>query len=129
MLAVDFLANVGFVPELMAMIYNLAAILAGVFLKSHWRVGIYAVLLMTAFNFFAHGTQDLYPTFLQVQRGFSPPVVGALMVVVNIGAIAGSVTFGALSERIGRRRTVVIAALLSLPVAPFFAFGESPLSL
>ena len=39
-------------------------------LKSHWRLGIYAVLLMTAFNFFSHGTQDLYPTFLQVQHGF-----------------------------------------------------------
>ena len=41
-------------------------------LKSHWRLGIYAVLLMTAFNFFSHGTQDLYPTFLQVQHGLSP---------------------------------------------------------
>jgi SHS family lactate transporter-like MFS transporter len=37
-------------------------------LKSHWRLGIYAILLMTAFNFFSHGTQDLYPTFLQVQH-------------------------------------------------------------
>ena len=41
-------------------------------LKSHWRLGIYAVLLMTAFNFFSHGTQDLYPTFLRVQHGFCP---------------------------------------------------------
>ena len=39
-------------------------------LRSHWRLGIYAVLLMTAFNFFSHGTQDLYPTFLEVQHGF-----------------------------------------------------------
>ncbi len=40
--------------------------------RSHWRLGIYAVLLMTAFNFFSHGTQDLYPTFLQVQHHMSP---------------------------------------------------------
>src|SRR5271156_3096286 len=47
-------------------------------LKSHWRLGIYAVLLMTAFNFFSHGTQDIYPTFLQVQHGFSPHEVGLI---------------------------------------------------
>src|SRR5215472_16976342 len=45
-------------------------------IRSHWRLGLYAVLLMTAFNFFSHGTQDLYPTFLQVQHGFSPHEVG-----------------------------------------------------
>src|SRR6185312_8231698 len=110
MLFIDYFSIVAHViPTVMAIIYNVAAILAGVFLKTHWRMGIYAVLLMTAFNFFSHGTQDLYPTFLQVQKGFSPAVVGTIAVIYNIGAIVGSLSFGLLSERIGRRRAIVLA--------------------
>ena len=95
--------------------------------KAHWRLAIYAILLMTAFNFFSHGTQDLYPTFLRVQHGFDHLTVSTIAIVYNIGAIIGGLTFGAFSERIGRRRTIVIAALLSLPVIPLWAFAGSPL--
>ena len=93
--------------------------------RSHWQLGIYAVLLMTAFNFFSHGTQDLYPTFLQVQHGFSPHEVGLIAVIYNIGAIIGGLSFGSLSERFGRRRIIIIAALLSLVVLPLWAFSTS----
>src|SRR5580658_6315152 len=93
--------------------------------RSHWQLGIYAVLLMTAFNFFSHGTQDLYPTFLQVQHGMSPHEVGLIAVIYNIGAIIGGLSFGALSERYGRRRMIIIAALLSLGVLPLWAFATS----
>jgi len=94
-------------------------------LRSHWRVGLYAVVLMTAFNFFSHGTQDLYPTFLQVQHHLTPYTVGTIAVIYNIGAIVGGIVCGTLSERIGRRRMIIIAALLSLPVLPLWAFGDS----
>jgi SHS family lactate transporter-like MFS transporter len=94
-------------------------------LKSHWRLGLYAMVLMTAFNFFSHGTQDLYPTFLQVQHHLSPHAVGIIAVIYNIGAIIGGIVAGTLSERIGRRRTIVIAALLALPIIPLWAFGGS----
>jgi len=94
-------------------------------LQSHWRLGIYAVLLMTAFNFFSHGTQDLYPTFLQVQHHFSPHEVGLIAVIYNIGAIIGGISFGALSERLGRRRVIIIAAVLSLAVLPLWAFAAT----
>jgi MFS transporter, SHS family, lactate transporter len=94
-------------------------------LKSHWRLGIYAVVLMTAFNFFSHGTQDLYPTFLQVEHKMSPHTVGIIAVIYNIGAICGGILFGTLSERFGRRRCIIIAALLSLPVIPLWAFSDS----
>ena len=97
--------------------------------RSHWRLGIYAVLLMTAFNFFSHGTQDLYPTFLQVQHGLSAHAVGIIAAVYNVGAIVGGVVCGTLSERIGRRRTIVIAALLSLPILPLWAFSADPMLL
>src|SRR6202047_1980826 len=98
-------------------------------LKSHWRLGLYAVALMTAFNFFSHGTQDLYPTFLQVQHGLSPHAVGTIAAIYNVGAILGGILCGSLSERIGRRRMIVIAALLSLPVVPLWAFSSSPVLL
>jgi len=93
--------------------------------RSHWQLGIYAVLLMTAFNFFSHGTQDLYPTFLQVQHKFSPHEVGLIAVIYNIGAIIGGITFGSLSERFGRRRIIILCAVLSLFVLPLWAFATS----
>jgi SHS family lactate transporter-like MFS transporter len=95
-------------------------------IKSHWRLGIYAIVLMTAFNFFSHGTQDLYPTFLEVEHGLGPGEVGLIAVIYNIGAIVGGILFGSLSERFGRRRIIIIAALLSLPVLPLWAFSTSP---
>jgi len=97
--------------------------------KSHWRLGLYAVVLMAAFNFFSHGTQDLYPTFLEVQRHLSAHAVGLIAVVYNIGAICGGILFGSLSERFGRRRCIVIAALLSLPILPLWAFSTTTVGL
>src|SRR5271155_1519765 len=93
--------------------------------RSYWRLGIYAVLLMTAFNFFSHGTQDLYPTFLQVQHGLSPHAVGIIAAIYNIGAIIGGIICGSLSEKFGRRRMIVICSLLSLPIIPLWAFSSS----
>jgi SHS family lactate transporter-like MFS transporter len=94
-------------------------------LKSHWGLGLYAVCLMTAFNFFSHGTQDLYPTFLEVQQKLTPHMVSIIAVIYNIGAICGGLLFGTLSERFGRRRCIVMAALLSLPVIPLWAFSNT----
>ncbi len=92
---------------------------------SNWRVALYAVVLMTAFNFFSHGTQDLYPTFLQVQHHLKPHAVGAIAIFYNIGAILGGISCGILSERFGRRRIMVGTALLSLFALPLWAFSES----
>ena len=95
-------------------------------LRSYWRRALYAILLMTAFNFFSHGTQDLYPTFLEVQHGLSAHQVGLIAVVYNIGAIIGGIFFGSLSESFGRRRTIIVASLLSLFVIPLWAFSLEP---
>lgn len=100
----------------------------GTVLRRHLPLTIYAVLLMTAFNFFSHGTQDIYPSvFLGVQHKFSSSTVSTIAVVYNIGAICGGLFFGSLSQRIGRRLAMVIAALLSLLALPLWAFGETPL--
>jgi SHS family lactate transporter-like MFS transporter len=94
-------------------------------LRSYWRLAIYAVILMTAFNFFSHGTQDIYPTFLQVEHKLSTHEVSLIAIVYNIGAICGGLSFGALSEYYGRRRCIIIASLLSLIVIPVWAFSAS----
>lgn len=92
-------------------------------LKTHWKLCVYLVILMAAFNFFSHGTQDLYPTFLKVQHGFDAHTVSIIAICYNIASIVGGVTFGTLSERIGRKKAIIIAALLSLPVLPLWAFA------
>ena len=38
--------------------------------QANWGLVLYSVVLMMAFNLFSHGTQDLYPTFLQKQHKF-----------------------------------------------------------
>ncbi|MDA8255172.1 MAG: MFS transporter [Betaproteobacteria bacterium] len=97
--------------------------------RGRWPFVIYMIVLMTAFNFLSHGTQDLYPTFLEVQRHFSVHTVGAIAVLYNIGALLGGIVFGTLSERIGRRYAIVIASLLVLPIIPLWAFATAPLAL
>jgi len=98
-------------------------------LVRHWKIALYLVVLMTAFNFLSHGTQDLYPTFLQKQHHFDTHMTGILAAVMNVGAIVGGISFGIWSEKLGRRRTIIIASLLSLPVIPLFAFSATPLLL
>ncbi|MEA3050437.1 MAG: transporter, family, lactate transporter [Sphingomonadales bacterium] len=95
----------------------------------HWKIALYLVVLMTAFNFFSHGTQDLYPTFLKKQHHFDTHTVGILTAVMNLGAMIGGISFGVWSERIGRRRAIIIAALLALPVIPLWAFAQTPVML
>jgi len=94
-------------------------------IRNNLGLFVFSIVLMTAFNFFSHGTQDLYPTFLQVQRHMTPHEVGIIAVVYNIGAIIGGIGFGALSERIGRRLGIVIAALIALPVIPLWAYAPN----
>ena len=89
----------------------------------------YLVLLMACFNAFSHGSQDLYPTFLQVQHGFPATTSGTIVIVMNVGALAGGICFGALSERLGRRRTIALAALLSLPMIPLWAYSQTAVML
>src|SRR5437016_7199094 len=76
----------------------------GRFIREHWLLLIYAALLMTAFNYMSHGTQDLYPTFLEKQRGFGVSEKSMITIVYAFGAIVGGAVVGFLSQRWGRRR-------------------------
>src|SRR3954466_14833759 len=95
-------------------------------LVRHWKIALYLLVLMTAFNFFSHGTQDLYPTFLQKQHHFDTHTTGLLTAIMNVGAIVGGISFGIWSERIGRKRAIIIASLLALPIIPLWAFSSTP---
>jgi SHS family lactate transporter-like MFS transporter len=87
---------------------------------------LFMVLMMACFNAFSHGSQDLYPTFLQTQHGFDARTTGTIAIVYSIGALCGGIFFGALSERIGRRRAIALAALLALPMIPLWAYSTAP---
>lgn len=93
-------------------------------IRQHWKMCIYMVLLMACFNFFSHGTQDLYPTFLKVQHQFDAHTVSIIAISYNIAAMLGGICFGALSERIGRKKAIILASFLALPVLPLWAFSS-----
>jgi SHS family lactate transporter-like MFS transporter len=90
---------------------------------------LFLILLMTAFMSFSHGTQDVYPTFLSVQAGLSPQTVGLIGILYGFGSIGGGFVFGLLSERWGRKRAIITAALLTIPVIPLYAYGHSAITL
>lgn len=92
--------------------------------KDNWHFVVYAVVIMAAFNFFSHGTQDIYPTFLKEQHGFGSHTVSVIAVCYNIAAILGGLLFGHLSQKIGRRKAVVAAAGLSLLVVYPWAYAS-----
>ncbi len=89
---------------------------------------LFLALLMTAFTSFSHGTQDLYPSMLEHDRGMKPGMVGLLTAIGNFGALAGGIVCGTLSERWGRRRTIVVASLLAIPMIPLWS-GSSSIAL
>ncbi|MDT7761904.1 MAG: transporter, family, lactate transporter [Mycobacterium sp.] len=90
---------------------------------------VYLVLLMTAFNWMSHGTQDVYPTFLssghESGAGLSTETARWIVVIYNIGAIIGGLVFGTLSQRFGRRYTIAFCAVIGLPIVPLFAYSQS----
>jgi SHS family lactate transporter-like MFS transporter len=98
-------------------------------IKGRWPLFFYVVLLMGCFNSLSHGSQDLFPVFLKIQHHLGPAAVGAITVFANLGAITGGVVFGAYSERLGRKRTIIIAALLVLPVVWIYSAVSQPILL
>jgi SHS family lactate transporter-like MFS transporter len=90
-------------------------------IASHWKTLIYLTLLMAMMNFASHGTQDMYPTFLERDWGFSPRARSAITAVSMVGGIL----FGLLSDRWGRRRAMILAFALAVLVIPLWAFAPS----
>ena len=102
--------------------HNVGAILRTV--AGHWKSFVYLVMLMTLMVFLSHGTQDLYPDFLKIEHKFAASTVSYIAMFYNVGAILGSVIFGHLSERLGRRYSMAASLGLSLAVIPLWAFSS-----
>lgn len=96
---------------------------------AHWPLFLYAIAFMAALNAMSHGTQDLYATFLQKQHGFSTGTTSLLAIVGAIGAIIGSIGFGTLSERFGRRVAVIFCSVAGACVIPLWIFSSTIASL
>jgi MFS transporter, SHS family, lactate transporter len=96
----------------------------GAAIVSHWKLFLYLTLLMAMMNFVSHGTQDMYPTFLQRDWGLGTQA-RAINAVGAVGAIVGGVTFGFFSDRIGRRKAILIALVLAILAIPLWAFAPS----
>jgi SHS family lactate transporter-like MFS transporter len=92
-------------------------------IASHWKLFLYLTLLMAMMNLVSHGTQDLYPTFLERAWGFTPGGRAALTALSMVGALVGGVVCGLLSDRLGRRRTIALCMGGVLLVIPLWAFA------
>jgi SHS family lactate transporter-like MFS transporter len=98
-------------------------------IASHWKLFLYLLAFMTMMLFASHGTQDMYPTFLQRQWHFSPMRRSAITALSGIGAILGGILVGHLSDKWGRRRAIVTAFIVGIAVIPVWAFAPNQLLL
>jgi SHS family lactate transporter-like MFS transporter len=98
-------------------------------LGKHSKIFLYLVMLMSLMSCLSHGTQDLYPDFLKTEHALSGQIVSYLAMFYNVGAICGALLFGNISQKFGRRRTVIVALSLSILSIPLWAFGASLLAL
>jgi MFS transporter, SHS family, lactate transporter len=94
-------------------------------IRANLRPFIYLVILMTMMNLVSHGTQDLYPTFLDKQRGFAPRTVASIALIYNVGALLGGLAFGWLSDRWGRRRAMSAAVVLGAFIVPLWIYPSA----
>jgi SHS family lactate transporter-like MFS transporter len=98
-------------------------------LRQHGKLALFAICLMTGFNFFSHGTQDIYATFLRLEHHYTPAMVKNVAVIANLGAIVGGLVMGSFSQTLGRRKTIIMMTLLALPVSYFWAYSETAVTL
>jgi SHS family lactate transporter-like MFS transporter len=92
---------------------------------AHGRRFGYLLLVMSVMTCLSHGTQDLYPDFLRTEHGLSRDAVSYIAMFYNVGAVLGAIFFGRISERIGRRHSMIAALVLSLAAIPAWAFGQT----
>src|SRR5213082_2274687 len=94
-------------------------------IASNWKLFLYITILMWMMNMVSHGTQDMYPTFLQRHWGFGAQQRGDITIVSMIGALVGGIAFGLYSDRLGRRRAIGLALGTAVAAIPLWAFAGS----
>lgn len=93
-------------------------------IASHWKLFLYLTFLMAMMNFSSHGTQDMYPTFLDHYHGMGAKIYSQIVIVMMFGAIVGGVVFGLASDRFGRRPMMILAFVGALTVVPLWAMSS-----
>jgi SHS family lactate transporter-like MFS transporter len=94
-------------------------------IASHWKLFLYLTVLMMMMNFASHGTQDMYPTFLQRHWGLHPRQRATITAISMVGAILGGLLFGFLSDHFGRRRAMILALVGAVAMVPLWAYAPS----
>jgi SHS family lactate transporter-like MFS transporter len=94
-------------------------------IRSNLRVFFYLVLFLTFMGFCGHGTQDMYPTFLKTQRGFSAQDAAVMTMIANLGALVGGIAMAMISDRIGRRRSIACGLVIAIVVIPLWVFSPT----
>ncbi|GAA5820011.1 hypothetical protein JCM11251_005447 [Rhodosporidiobolus azoricus] len=94
-------------------------------LKLHWVRCIFAVCLMTGFNFFSHGSQDVYPSYVQESKGLSAHLSTVATIIGNCGAIAGGTVAGYVSQFLGRRLTIIVMCIWTCCFIPLWYLPTS----
>ena len=92
---------------------------------SHWKLFLYLTLLMMMMNFTSHGTQDMFPTFLQRHWGMGPTQRSVITAISMVGAILGGLLIGLLSDRVGRRKAMIAALVCAVALVPLWAYAPS----
>jgi SHS family lactate transporter-like MFS transporter len=92
---------------------------------ANWKLFLYIFVMMTMMNFISHGTQDLFPTFLKIEKGLSPAMVSYAAIVYNAGAIIGGIVVGRYSDQAGRRRAMITALILAIVLIPAWAYAPT----
>jgi SHS family lactate transporter-like MFS transporter len=94
-------------------------------LLSNWKMLLYITGFAMTMHMASHGSQDMYPTFLERQWGFKPTERAELTAFSMLGAILGGILCGFLSDRFGRRRSMIVALVGAIVVVPLWAFAPS----
>ncbi len=92
---------------------------------SHWKLFLYLTLLMMMMNFVSHGTQDMFPTFLQRQWHMDVHRRAAITAISMVGAILGGTLVGFLSDRFGRRRVMIASLIGAIAMVPLWAYAPT----
>ncbi|OJD18524.1 hypothetical protein AJ78_01440 [Emergomyces pasteurianus Ep9510] len=97
---------------------------------NEWGMVVYCIILMTWFNYYSHTSQDSYTTFMLTQKDLDNAGASRASIMMKVGACVGGTVIGYMSQFVGRRRSIIIAALMSGVLIPAWILprGERSLS-
>ncbi|KAK0720162.1 major facilitator superfamily domain-containing protein [Lasiosphaeris hirsuta] len=100
-----------------------------IMLRQEWKMCIYCIILMTWFNYYSHTSQDSYTTFMLTQKELNNSGASRASIIMKVGACVGGTIIGYISQWFGRRRTIVVAAIVSGCLIPAWILPQGERSL